>query len=166
MYYKNIIVSSDGGQGAAAKSLSTGGRSNAALAGKSGKGSNVTIKEGKIRNSAGEESKGAMTMTRGNRGISQSAFNVYLLKLGGTREQIRTINDYINDLVEKAGVKQEDMSDKIALLKKVEIKFHELVEHRKVYNFFEPISLKSHETEIRQKAKNLLNEKNRLKNAR
>lgn len=70
-----------------------------------------------------------------------SVFSQFLLSINATREQVRHINELVNDLVEKAGVKQEDMSDKIALLKKVEIKFHELIEHRKVFSFFEPSAL-------------------------
>lgn len=126
----------------------------------------MTIKDGKIRTTSttGEENTGAIPNTRGGRGLSQSAFNVYLVQLGASRENIRTINDLINDLVDKAGVKQEDMSDKIALLKKVEIKFHELVEHRKVFNFFEPGALKGHEKEIKDKVRNANNEKNKEKN--
>ena len=33
-------------------------------------------------------------------------------------------------------VKQENMGDKIALLKRIEIKFNEMVELRKVFGFF------------------------------
>ena len=50
-------------------------------------------------------------------------FNQYLTKHGATREEIKRINEVINELVAKAQIKQEDMSDKISLLKKIEIKF-------------------------------------------
>ena len=78
-----------------------------------------------------------------------SAFNQYLGTLGATREEIKGINDSINEMVFKADVIQEDMSDKIALLKKVEIKVHELAEKRKVFQFWEPEVLYSREKEIR-----------------
>ena len=41
------------------------------------------------------------------------------------------------------------MSDKIALLKKLEIKFHQLVEMRKVFAFFDPRTLYKREKEIK-----------------
>ena len=40
----------------------------------------------------------------------------------------------ITSLLKAAEVKQEDMSDKIELLKKVEITFHEKKEQRDVYD--------------------------------
>ena len=46
-----------------------------------------------------------------------------MVTLGASREETKRISDLLNDLVAKANVKQEDMTDKIALLKKIEIKF-------------------------------------------
>ena len=41
------------------------------------------------------------------------------------------------------------MTDKISLLKKLEIKFHQLVEMRKVFDFFDPNILAKQEKKIR-----------------
>ena len=66
------------------------------------------------------------------------------------------------NLIEKAKDKQEEMGDRdggrkflnevemISALKKVEIKFQELVENRKVFQFFDDTSLKQHEATIKQ----------------
>ena len=43
------------------------------------------------------------------------------------------------------------MSDKISLLKKLEIKFHQLVEMRKVFDFFDPRTLYKREKEIKDR---------------
>ena len=50
--------------------------------------------------------------------------------------------------MKNAEVKQEDMSDKIELLKKVEITFHELYERRHVYAHADAGSLKNKETAL------------------
>ena len=55
------------------------------------------------------------------------------MTLGATREDLKRINETINELVSRASVKQEDMTDKIGLLKKLEIKFHQLIELRTVF---------------------------------
>lgn len=60
-------------------------------------------------------------------------------------------------------MKQEDTSDKIALLKKVEIKFHELAEKRKVFDFFMASELAKREQEEKKALKNLKNEENKLR---
>jgi len=57
-----------------------------------------------------------------NKNTAYSVFNLHLAKRGATREEIKRINDTINELVTRAQIKQEDMTDKIALLKKIEIK--------------------------------------------
>ena len=79
----------------------------------------------------------------------QTVFNLHLTSRGATREEIKRINETINELVSRASIKQEDMSDKIALLKKLEIKFHQLVEMRKVFAFFDPRTLYKREKEIK-----------------
>jgi len=50
-------------------------------------------------------------------------FNLYLLNNGATNAEVKRINETINELVRKAEVKQEDMGDKISMLKKIEHKF-------------------------------------------
>ena len=50
-----------------------------------------------------------------------SVFNDYLLANGATKEDVKRIKELINQLVARSQIKQEDMSDKVGLLKKVEI---------------------------------------------
>lgn len=42
------------------------------------------------------------------------------------------------------------MSDRLALLKKVEIKYNELIERKKVYSFFDQIKLKEREVAFKK----------------
>ena len=100
---------------------------------------------------------GAAGFGRGNKGIAQTAFNSYLIANQASREEVKNINDTIMSLIEKTRDKQEDIGEKfggakylselemIAQLKKVEIKFHEMVERRKIFGFFDSNSLKMHE---------------------
>ena len=46
-----------------------------------------------------------------------------------------------------------EINEQIDLLKKVELKFHEIVEMRKVFNFFDPEELKKNEYKIRAENK-------------
>ena len=74
--------------------------------------------------------------------------------MGATREEIKSINDSINKLVRVAQVKQtEQAGDKIALLKRVELRFNEMVELRKVFGFFNSEGLAEQEQRMRAKAK-------------
>ena len=50
-----------------------------------------------------------------------SVFNDYLFANGATKEDVKRIKELINQLVARSQIKQEDMSDKVGLLKKVEI---------------------------------------------
>ena len=50
-----------------------------------------------------------------------SVFNDYLFANGATKEDVKRIKELINQLVTRSQIKQEDMSDKVGLLKKVEI---------------------------------------------
>ena len=50
-----------------------------------------------------------------------------------TPEEIRGLIVAIETMVKKSKEKTEDMSDKLDLLRKVEIKFYQLVEWRKLY---------------------------------
>ncbi len=71
--------------------------------------------------------------------------------MGASNSEIKRINETINDLVSRAQIKQEDMTDKISLLKKIEVKFQHLVEMRKVFSFFDPDTLYKREKEIRDR---------------
>ena len=71
--------------------------------------------------------------------------------MGATNSEIKRINETINELVNRAQIKQEDMSDRISLLKKIEVKFQHLVEMRKVFSFFDPQTLYKREKEIKDK---------------
>ena len=86
--------------------------------------------------------------------IQQMALNSHLQSMGGTREEIKSINDLINQLVKISQVKQENVGDKIAVLKRVEIKLNEIVELRKVFGFFDAEGLAIQEHRMRMKAKN------------
>ena len=50
-----------------------------------------------------------------------SVFSDYLFANGATKEDVKRIKELINQLVARSQIKQEDMSDKVGLLKKVEI---------------------------------------------
>ena len=52
------------------------------------------------------------------------------MSMGASVAEVKRINETINELVRRAEIKQEDMSNKIALLKKIEVKFQNLVEMR------------------------------------
>lgn len=85
----------------------------------------------------------------GKGSIQQIALNAHLQSLGATKEEIKGINDSINRLVKISQVKQENMGDKIALLKRIEIKFNDMVELRKVFKWFDPDGLSSQEHRIK-----------------
>ena len=115
----------------------------------------------------------------GRRGLQQTAFNQYLIGLGGNREEVKGINDTILDLIDKARDKQEDglgerdggrkfmtEQEMITALKKVEIKFQELEELRKVFNFFDENNLKKHELDIKMANKDRKTTALKLKKAR
>ena len=71
--------------------------------------------------------------------------------MGASNAEIKRINDSINELVKRAQIKQEDMGNKIELLKKIEFKFQNLVEMRKVFQFFDPKTLQKLEKEIKDR---------------
>lgn len=79
----------------------------------------------------------------------QSPFALHLTSLGATRDEIKRINETLSKLVSHAQIKQEDMNDKVSLLKKLEIKFHQLVEMRKVFEFFDEKTLHKWEKAIK-----------------
>ena len=101
-----------------------------------------------------------ISLRSGRNTFYTSPFGQHLAKLGGTRDQIKHINELIGQLVTRANIKQEDMTDKLSLLKKVEVKIHQLVELRTVFAFFDPKTLYAHEKEIKDKI-NQENYKNR-----
>lgn len=45
------------------------------------------------------------------------------MQKGASNAEIKRINDALDDLVKKAGIKVEDKSNKISLLRKIEVKF-------------------------------------------
>ena len=123
---------------------------------------------------AGDRSSGGVTAsllgqvasaTNKSKNQTQTVFNLHLTSMGATRDEIKRINETINELVARAQIKQEDMTDKISLLKKLEIKFHQLVEMRKVFDFFDPNILAKQEKKIRDII-SLRNYENRQKRAK
>ena len=56
-------------------------------------------------------------------------------------------------LLSTCNIKQEDMSDKIALLKKVELKFQSLMDMRKVFNHFDAPKLKTVSEKVKKAQK-------------
>ena len=86
---------------------------------------------------------------KAGKNIQQSAFDIEMVRLGATNDERRKLNDSINKLVELAEVKTDASHDKIQLLKKVEIAFHNLVEKRVVFDFFDHGRL--HEKEKQRK---------------
>lgn len=92
-----------------------------------------------------------------------SVFALHLMTMGATREEIKRINETLSELVSRAQIKQEDMSDKISLLKKLEIKFHKLVELRRVFDFFDQKTLHSKEKQIKDRIsqEGMINRQNR-----
>lgn len=70
---------------------------------------------------------------KAGRGKTTTALDRRLVEKGASKDDIARVNALIQSLLKSAEVKQEDMGDKIELLKKVEITFHELSERRKVY---------------------------------
>ena len=87
----------------------------------------------------------------GFRKNTMTALDRRLQEHGATRDQLSHINSLIVTLLKNAEVKQEDMSDKIELLKKVEITFHELYEKRQVYSQHDASSLKNKEVLLHNK---------------
>lgn len=59
-----------------------------------------------------------------------------LVEKSASKEQIKKINDYLDRLTGLVGIKHEESGDFIELLKKVEIKMHELTEQRMAFKFF------------------------------
>ena len=106
---------------------------------------------------------GGFGAAAGKKGFHQTALNQHLYSLGATRDEVKSINEGIYELIECAKDKQEEMGERevsrkimtenemIVALKKVEIKFQELVELRKVYQFFDEKALKEHEQAERAK---------------
>ena len=88
---------------------------------------------------------GGFGATAGKKGFHQTALNQHLYSLGASRDEVKSINEGIYELIESAKDKQEEMGDRdnsrknmtenemIVALKKVEMKFQELVELRKVF---------------------------------
>ena len=71
--------------------------------------------------------------------------------MGATTAEIKRINETLDDLVKKAGLKVEDKSNKISLLRKIEVKFQKLVEKRQIFSFFDNATLLKKEKEVKDK---------------
>ena len=155
-YFKGMLASNDQRGSTAA----SGGRSSqmAKTEGAAAKGGPAKDKsKATISTTALEEPSTTMNRTGMRNQAPQSAFNLHLISMGATREQIKNINSLIQELVEKSDIKGENTSfeqqDKIGLLKKVEIKFHLLAEDRKVFSFFDADKLRAREQKIKQETK-------------
>ena len=74
---------------------------------------------------------------------------MHLMSLGASNSEIKRINEAINELQRRAGIKIEDHSDKISLLRKIEVKFQKLVEQRMIFSFFDNTTLLQKEKEIK-----------------
>lgn len=87
---------------------------------------------------------------RKNAGLYSTAFNQHLDANGATREEIKSINDTIFDLIDKTRDKKEEFlstdanrnrfmtgNEMITQLKRVEIKFLEFIKSRQYFAFFE-----------------------------
>ena len=57
----------------------------------------------------------------------------------------------MDDLVKKAGIKVEDKSNKVSLLRKIEVKLQKQVEKRNVFSFFDNATLLKEEKIIKDK---------------
>jgi len=57
----------------------------------------------------------------------------------------------LDDLVKKAGIKVEDKSNKVSLLRKIEVKLQKQVEKRNVFSFFDNATLLKEEKIIKDK---------------
>lgn len=110
-------------------------------------------KEGKDQKAVTGDASGATIEKAGARKPQTTALERRLQVLGGTRDQIQTINYLIAKLMSNAGISKEDMSDKIELLKNVEITFHELAEKRLIYNHKDKERLSQAEKDMNQKRK-------------
>ena len=71
--------------------------------------------------------------------------------MGATTAEIKRINETLDDLVKRAGIKVEDKSNKISLLRKIEVKFQKLVEKRQIFSFFDNATLLKKEKEVKDK---------------
>ena len=97
--------------------------------------------------------------------VHQTAFNQYLYNNGATREDVKNINETILKLIEMAKKQEEEIGGKdrevktnrvmtefemLSQLKRVELRFQELIETRKVLVFFDPNNLKKFEAYIKR----------------
>ena len=91
------------------------------------KGASKTLETNKESEGKPEQSK-SIIGDKASRGKTETALEKKLKDKGATKEQIKKINDLITSLQKSAGIEKDDMSNKIELLKQVEIEFHRLVE--------------------------------------
>ena len=110
--------------------------------------------------SMGSFAGGVAAARRSN--LQQTAFNQYLIANGANREEVKQINETILELIERARDKDGEVGftenrskylngpELIAQLKKIEMKFNELVEKRQVFSFFDRDTLFKEEKSIKQ----------------
>ena len=73
------------------------------------------------------------------------------MQVGASQAEIKRINDSLDELAKKAGIKAEDKSNKISLLRKIEVKFQKIVEKRQIFAFFDNATLLRREKEVKDK---------------
>ena len=74
--------------------------------------------------------KNTSVALRSKKKTQTSALTKYLFDIGATKDEVDKINSSMMAMLEKADIKQEDMTDIIQLLRKFEIKFLDLCEFR------------------------------------
>ena len=155
-YYKSVLDSQESGnqqnksQGTLTKAGST-----------MTKGASKTLETNKESEGKPEQSK-SIIGDKASRGKTETALEKKLKDKGATKEQIKKINDLITSLQKSAGIEKDDMSNKIELLKQVEIEFHRLVEQRNVYDLTQHQKvLNEKESELQTKRRTKRNEMRR-----
>lgn len=114
--------------------------------------------DSKLGDRGGSELKGGLYRAGS---IQNNSFNMRLLEKKANRDQINKINQYITELVGYSGIKQEDMSDKFNLLKKVEIKLHSMYEFRKIYEVHSAKEMHDEEKKIANETSKVAKQENR-----
>ena len=138
-YYEGMLETNNAkGHGAAANATTSSGRSGFQAQKQAPKSTGVATR-GQIQTT----DKGGKTVSfpggSRHKSLQQVAFDTHLSGLGAQKEEIKKINDTIDLLVKMAKVRQgqEDDADKLVLLKKVEIKLHELAVGREMFKFYD-----------------------------
>ena len=91
----------------------------------------------------------------------QTPFFMLQQLTGCSKEQINKLNNLISSILEKAMIKQDDQSDKLEMLRKMESKLDYYGEIRDYISKKKPIKLQQEENAIANKRKNDRNAKNK-----